>query len=79
MKEFIASGYTLKCAYAPKDLPPIVIDKPIKDGLLVEVAPPEEIPVEVVSRPFTEENVPMVLPSLKDDTASEQEGPSLVE
>lgn len=80
-KEFIASGYTMKCAVAPKDLPSIVIDKPIKDGLLVEVAPPEEIPVEIKSRPFVAENVPAILPSLRqegydklltDDTHSSQ-------
>ena len=61
----------MRCATAPKDLPTLVIDKPIKDGLLVEVAPPEDIPIEIVSRPFSQEGMPVVLPSLKDETTEE--------
>ena len=64
-KEFIDSNYTLKIASAPKDLPAIIIDEPQQNGKLVEVQPPEDIKVEVISRPYTG-LVNGVLPSLLD-------------
>ena len=72
MKDFLASGYTIQCATAPKDLPTLVIDKPIKNGLLVEVVPFEDIPVEIVSKPFSQETMPVVLPSLQETPTGEQ-------
>lgn len=50
-REFLESGYTLKCAYGPKELSPVIIDTPQRDGItwpLIEEAP---IPVEVIERP----------------------------
>lgn len=67
-REFIDSNYTMQCAVAPKDLPPIVINKPQQDGKLVEMAPPEKIDIEVRSRPYTLTETPPILPSLQDET-----------
>jgi hypothetical protein len=54
--EFINSGYTIKCGLQKKDFPPLIIREPQKDKdgkvKLVEVAPPEDIKVETISRPF---------------------------
>jgi hypothetical protein len=69
VKEYIESGYAMKMAVAPKDLPPIIIDKPQKDGKLVQMVEEPPVPVELVSRPFElkeGEMFPAVLPSLKD-------------
>jgi hypothetical protein len=44
--EFINSGYSLRCAYAPKDLPPIRITEPQRDGFIYDVPKPEEIKVD---------------------------------
>lgn len=69
-KEFLESHYTIKCATAPKDLPPIIINEPQQNGKLLPVAPPEDIKVETISRPITDTNF-IVHPSLlKDDPAS---------
>lgn len=51
-REYIASNYAMKKANEEKDLPPIIIDEPQQGGKLFPLLPPEEIPVEVVSRPF---------------------------
>ena len=67
-RSFMESNYTMKCAIAPKDLPPIVISKPQQNGKLVEMAPPEKIDVEVRSRPYTLTETPNILPSLTDET-----------
>lgn len=69
VREFLESGYTMKMSVAPKDLPPIIIDKPQQDGKLVKMIEVEPVPVELVSRPFElkeGEMFPAVLPSLKD-------------
>ena len=50
--EYIASNYAMKRANEEKDLPPIIIDEPQQGGKLFPLLPPENIPVEVVSRPF---------------------------
>lgn len=54
--EFVNSRYTTKCAFAPKDLPAIVIKEPLKDknGNVRFVNPPpiEEIPIIVESKPY---------------------------
>jgi hypothetical protein len=63
-KEFYESEYTLKCAVAPKDLPPIVIDTPIKDGFLFPVPAPEDVKIELISAPYTETKPPKVLKGL---------------
>lgn len=63
-KEFYESEYTLKCASAPKDLPPIVIDTPIKGGFLFPVQPPEELKIEIQSAPYTDTGVPKILKGL---------------
>jgi hypothetical protein len=73
-KEYLSSQYTIKKQFEPKDLPPLVIDEPIKDKdgnvKLVEVHPSEDIQVETISRPFEQEEgkTTVVLPSLKDDS-----------
>jgi len=57
---FVKSNYTVRCSYAPKDLPTLVLKEPIKDLSgnirLVEPAPVEEIDVKVVSRPYNIED-----------------------
>lgn len=58
-REYIASNYAMKCANEPKDLPPILIDEPQQGGKLVAPAPPEEVDIKLVSRPFImDENKP---------------------
>lgn len=69
-REFIESNYAVKRAIEMKDLPPIFIDEPQQNGKLVKIAPPEDIKVEVVSRPYTG-TINGVLPSLIDDTKQE--------
>lgn len=71
-KEYLESNYAMKMAFAPKDLPPIIINEPQQGGKLVAVQPPENIKVEVVSRPFVlkeGEMFPAILPSLMDETS----------
>lgn len=71
-REFLDSQHTIKCATAPKDLPPIFINEPQQGGKLVPIAPPEDIKVETISRPITDTNY-IVHPSLlelKNETAS---------
>lgn len=73
--EFVESEYTMKIAFQKKDLPPIVINEPQQGGKLMEVPAFEEPKVEVITRPFElkeGEAFPDVLPSLKDETASQQ-------
>jgi hypothetical protein len=68
-KEFIESNYTLRRAVEVKDLPPLIIDEPQRDGALVEVPKEEEIKVDVVSRPFewdSNKPFPAMLPALKE-------------
>ena len=54
--EFVNSRYTQRCAIAPKDLPPLIFKEPIKDlsgnVRFVTPAPYEELPIEVISRPY---------------------------
>lgn len=63
-KEFYDSEYTLKCAFAKKDLPPIVIDTPIKNSFLYPVQPPEEVKIEIKTAPYTETGIPKILKGL---------------
>jgi len=75
VREFIESGYAMKMAVAPKDLPPIIIDKPQQNGKLVQMVEEPPVPVEVISRPFElkeGEMFPAVLPSLKDSEPLER-------
>lgn len=75
-KEFIESNYTIARAVEVKDLPPIIIDDPQRDGALVEVPKEEEIPVEVICRPFewdSSKPFPAVLPALKEMEEKEQD------
>lgn len=72
-KSFMESNYTMKCAAEIKELPPLIIDEPIKDKdgkvILAELRPPEDIKVEVISRPFVLEEgkpFPAVLPMLAE-------------
>ena len=67
-REFMETNYTMKCAVAPKDLPTIYIREPQQNGKLVEPAPPEVVPVEVRSRPYTLTETPNILPYLQEDT-----------
>jgi hypothetical protein len=67
-KEFMASGYTFKKMYEPKDLPPIIINEPQQGGKLVKMVEEEPIKVEVKSRPFVmPEGGLTILPSLLED------------
>lgn len=70
VKEFIENNYAVMRAVEMKDLPPIFINEPQQNGKLVAVAPPEDIKVEVVSRPYTC-TINGVLPSLIDGTTQE--------
>lgn len=68
-REYIESNYAMKMAFAPKDLPPLIIDEPQQNGKLVEVPAVEDVPMEIVSRPFEVPEgkpFPAVLPSLTD-------------
>lgn len=65
-RDFLNSQYTIKCAIAPKDLPPIFINEPQQNGKLVPVAPPEDIKVYTITKPIESDIYP-VHPSLKDD------------
>lgn len=74
VKDSIASNYAMKMAFAPKDLPPIIINEPQQGGKLLEMMPPEEIPVEVISRPFEEDITRVaVLPLLTELTPESEQ------
>ena len=62
--EYFASDYTRKCALAPKDLPPVFINEPIKNGFVYPIAPPEEYPCSITCMPYTETNPPKILKGL---------------
>ena len=70
-REFLESEYTVKMQRTEKDLPPLVITEPRRDEAgnikLVEVAPPEKIDVETITRPYTAGDNVVTLPSLVDD------------
>lgn len=51
-REFMESHYTMKKALEEKDLPPLIINEPQRNGELVKFPEPEVIPVEVRNRPF---------------------------
>jgi hypothetical protein len=57
---FVKSNYTVRCSLAPKDLPALVVKEPVKDVSgnikLVDAAPTEDIPIEVISRPYNIED-----------------------
>ena len=75
-KEFLESGYTLKCMFAPKDLPPLIINEPVRDLSgnikLAKLLPPEEIEVKVISRPYDPENKPIDEETINTICQSEQ-------
>jgi len=56
VKDFLQSNYTIKCMFAPKDLPPLIINEPQRDLSgnikVVKYIETEPIPVEVVSKPY---------------------------
>jgi hypothetical protein len=60
-REFMESNYAMKMAVAEKDLPPLFIDEPQRNGELKVFPEPEVIPVEVRSRPFEKERIPIKL------------------
>ena len=69
VREYIESGYAMKMAVAPKDLPTLVINEPQQNGKLVKMVEEEPVKVDLISRPFElkeGEMFPAVLPSLKD-------------
>lgn len=76
-RAYLKDQYTFKKQFEQKDLPPLIIDSPQrdKDGniKLVDVAPPEDVKVEVVQRPYEHDPTKtlVVLPSLKDDNFDE--------
>lgn len=66
VKDYIHSNYAFKCMFAPKDLDPIIIDKPQTDlsgnVRLIKMVEPEPIEIEVVSKPY--EQTKTISPSL---------------
>ena len=56
VKEYIHSNYAFKCMFTPKDLDPIIIDKPQTDlsGNVkwVKMVEPEPVEVKTVSKPY---------------------------
>jgi hypothetical protein len=75
-KDFIESDYTMRCASEPKDLPPLIIDEPQKEGQLVEVPHEEPVTLEVINRPFVwdeKKPFPAVLPFIKETAEREKE------
>ena len=60
VSDYIHSNHAYKMMFAPKDLPPIIIDKPQTDLSgnikLVKMVEPEPIQVEVVSKPYEPED-----------------------
>lgn len=72
--EYMRSNYAMKCAFRPKNLPTLVIKEPQQNGKLVVPHPPENIPVEVIQKPFELTEIPDVLPTLqivKDEVKGE--------
>lgn len=65
-REFLNSHYTIKCATAPKDLPPLIINEPQQGGKLVPVAPPPDIEVKTIQRPLEVDQF-VVHPMLMND------------
>jgi hypothetical protein len=69
-KEFIESGYTVKCMFAPKDLSPIIINEPQRDLSgnikLVKLIEEEPIEVKVISRPYDPNNTLSVLENVNE-------------
>jgi hypothetical protein len=73
-REFMKSNYTMQCAVAPKDLPPIIISEPQKDAdgkvKVIPLLPMEDIPMTITQRPVSQEElkngVPTILPALRD-------------
>lgn len=77
VQDFLKSGYTTRIAYQPKNLPPLIINKPQDNGRLVTI--PDFVQPEVVTytRPFDlgmNEDFPTVLPSLRTEEAVYQDG-----
>ena len=62
-KEYLDSQYTVKCMFAHKDLPPLIINEPVRDASgnikLVKIHEPEKIEVKVISRPY-DPNAPLL-------------------
>lgn len=56
IREYIHSNYAFKCMFSPKELEPIIINKPQTDlsgnVKLVQLVEEEPIKVEVVSKPY---------------------------
>ena len=72
-REYINSNYAMKKANEPKDLPPLIIDEPQQNGKLVPLAPPENVPVELHSRPFTADpNKPFPAVICPEETRSQE-------
>ena len=84
-KDYLESRYTVLKSVEQKELPPLIIDEPQrdKDGniKLVKVAPPEDIKVETITRPFVHEEgkTLVVLPSLRDDSDIVEKVPSVLQ
>jgi len=73
LREFLASGYSMKCATEMKDLPMLRINKPQQNGKLAVVPDFEPIHVETVTKPFEikqGDEFPHVLPSLLTEQSS---------
>jgi hypothetical protein len=68
-KEYLNSRYTVKCALAEKDLPPLDICVPQDGGRLCVVPVEEPIKVETIQRPFVHpDGFLATLPSLQDES-----------
>lgn len=72
VREYLESNYAEMRKNERKTLPPLIINEPQQNGKLYAFVPEEEVKVDVVSRPFVlkeGECFPVVLPSLRDETA----------
>lgn len=76
IREFIKSNYTINCAYAPKDLPPIIINEPQRDASgnikWVKYVEEEPIKVDVISRPYDPDAPPIDVSHLLETKTNDQ-------
>jgi len=60
MKQTLENNYAYKCMVAPKDLPPLIIRKPIDNGRFPDVKIPEPDVLIVEEKPFDPETTNLV-------------------
>ena len=65
-REFIESAYAIRVAHAPKELDPIIINEPQRDGFTWEIQPAEEVKIEVIEKNASVEALSAGLEETKD-------------